>query len=181
MKTKDKKYLTWDELKYRLEHPTLWDKITTPFSRLSYMIEQAYWNAKYAIQRARHGYDSRDVFSFCDRFPERMVKILTEFKKYNVSVWQLYDDNEKYIRPLSDYEQDLVLNEMIQDFTYADETVLFDTRYYQFSKLCDIDDKYYKQHENEWEDKMDECEKDSQIYCTNGLKLLTKWYWQIWY
>lgn len=26
MKTKDKKYLTWDELKYRLEHPTLWEK-----------------------------------------------------------------------------------------------------------------------------------------------------------
>ena len=87
MKTKDKKYLTWDELKYRLEHPTLWDKITTPFSRLSYMIEQAYWNAKYAIQRARHGYDSRDVFSFCDRFPERMAKILNEFKKYNV--WRM--------------------------------------------------------------------------------------------
>lgn len=172
---------TLDDMFYRLEHPSLWDRLTTPFSRFSYKIEQAYWNAKYAIQRVKQGYDSRDIFAFCDKFPERMAKILIEFKRYNVGVWQLFDDNNKHVRALSDYEQDLVLNEMIQDFTYADETILFNTRYSQFSKLCDENDKYYEQHRSECEDKMNECEKDAQQYCINGLKLLTKWYWQIWY
>ena len=46
-------------------------------------IVDAFYQVKYAYQRAFRGYDDREVFSIDHFFVERQLKILKEFKKYN--------------------------------------------------------------------------------------------------
>lgn len=61
----------------------LLDKITWPFYRLRRILKDAKWSIKYAFERVKDGYDSRDVFSLDYNFIWRYENILKDFRKYN--------------------------------------------------------------------------------------------------
>lgn len=45
------------------------------------------WQLRYAFQRFWRGYDDVDVFALYDRFNERMVATLKDFRKSNDGLW----------------------------------------------------------------------------------------------
>lgn len=63
---------------------TKWDSfVSLIWYRPKTKIIDAFYQVKYAFQRAFRGYDDREVFSADHFFVERQLKILKEFKKYN--------------------------------------------------------------------------------------------------
>ena len=63
---------------------TKWDSfVSLIWYRPKRKIIDAFYQVKYAFQRAFRGYDDREIFSADHFFVERQLKILKEFKKYN--------------------------------------------------------------------------------------------------
>ena len=62
---------------------TFWDKLTLPFYRCRRVLKDLFYACRYAFERVKDGYDSRDVFSLDYSFLLRYEKILKDFRKYN--------------------------------------------------------------------------------------------------
>lgn len=89
----------------------LWDKITLPFYRLRRVLKDVKWSIKYAFERIKDGYDSREVFSLDYNFIWRYKKILKDFRKYNNGI--PYGLQEK--------EWNEILDKMLYHLQYMDE------------------------------------------------------------
>lgn len=95
---------------------TFWDKITSPFYKLRRLLKDIKYKIKYAFERIKDGYDSRDVFSLDYNFIWRFEKLLKEFRKYNNGV--PYE--------MSEEEWNKILDEMIYHLHYMDENNIED-------------------------------------------------------
>ena len=95
---------------------TLWDKITLPFYRCRRLFKGWFYECKYAFERVKDGYDSRDVFSLDYRFLTKYEKILKDFRKYNNGV----------PHGLKEDEWNKILDEMIYHLHYMDENNIED-------------------------------------------------------
>ena len=72
------------------------------------------WELKYAIQRFWRGYDDVDVFALYDRFNERMIATLKDFRKSNNGLWT--DGKNE----LTEEETNKAIEKMIRHFERAD-------------------------------------------------------------
>lgn len=72
------------------------------------------WELKYAFQRAWRGYDDVDVFALYDRFNERMIATLKDFRKSNNGLW--VDGKIQ----LTEEETNKAIEKMISHFEKAD-------------------------------------------------------------
>lgn len=94
----------------------LWDKITLPFYKLRRVLKDVKWAIKYAFERIKDGYDSREVFSLDYHFIWRYEKILKDFRKYNNGVPYGLQENE----------WNEILDKMIYHLHYMDENIIED-------------------------------------------------------
>ena len=90
---------------------TLWDRITIPFCRLKYKVQNVFHNVRYGFQRMFKGYDNIDVFDTFYEFSKRYHKILIEIR------------NKKCSHPynMTEEEWDEILGKMISHLYYMDE------------------------------------------------------------
>lgn len=72
------------------------------------------WELKYAFQRFWRGYDDVDVFALYDRFNERMIATLKDFRKSNNGLW--VDGKIQ----LTEGETNKAIEKMISHFEKAD-------------------------------------------------------------
>lgn len=110
----DVEYLVFEHNgKLGLNEPefTLWDKITIPFYRAKHKVKRMYWEVRYGFQRMFKGYDNVDTFEIFDRFIERYIKIITEFRNNHCG----------YPYNLTEEEWDNVLDEMLYHLHYMKE------------------------------------------------------------
>lgn len=89
----------------------IWDVITTPYYRIKWKIDRAYWNCRYGFERMFKGYDSVDVFDTFSKFIERYTKILTEYRKTHVG----------YVGTMTNEEWEAIIDEMLYHLKYMDE------------------------------------------------------------
>ena len=59
-------------------------------------LREIFWQLRYAWKRAWKGYDDVDVFAISDRFRDRMILTLTEFKENNYCLFWVPQDSEYY-------------------------------------------------------------------------------------
>jgi hypothetical protein len=90
---------------------TFWDKLTWPFYRCKRVLKDWFYACKYAFERVKDGYDSRDVFSLDYSFLLRYEKILKDFRKYN----------NGHPCHMTEEEWDKILDEMIYHLHYMYE------------------------------------------------------------
>lgn len=55
---------------------------------------------KYALQRAWKGYADVDVFATCETFRDRLIDVLTEYKKNRHLDWSVVPEHEAYFNRL---------------------------------------------------------------------------------
>lgn len=137
--------------------------------KFRYRIRELCFEIKYGMQRFLRGYDSRDVFCFCGTFPEIMISILKEFRIRNDAVFNGKDENgDNTGIPLSKTETDNVIDEIIFHLNLMDEDKCANEIFRKEMYGLELDDmkKVYEAidtHKNE------------------AFRLLTKWYWDLWY
>lgn len=90
---------------------TLWDKITWPFYKYRRLIKDWFYKCKWAFERVKDGYDSRDVHSLDYFFVLKYEKILKDFRKYNQGI--------PY--GLTEHEWNKIIDELIYHIHYMDE------------------------------------------------------------
>lgn len=89
----------------------LWDTITLPYWRVKNWIEDVYWNVRYGFQRMFKGYDDVDTFETFDKFIERYIKILTEYRKNHVG----------HVGTMTNEEWESIIDEMLYHLHYMNE------------------------------------------------------------
>lgn len=99
------------EKTFRDKLSDFWDNITLPFRKLSWKIDEIFWEIRYGFERMFKGYDSVDCFETFAKFTERYSKILTEYKK----------NHHGYPCNMSAKEWDDIVDEMIYHLYYMDE------------------------------------------------------------
>lgn len=99
------------KLKEESKLEKFWDIITTPYYKVKYIIDKAYWSCRHGFQRMFKGYDSVDTFETFAKFVERYEKILIELRNHH---WGHPGD-------LTEDEWNNILDEMIYHLHYMDE------------------------------------------------------------
>ena len=137
--------------------------------RFLYKLKQLIWELRYAWRRAWEGFDDQDIFNLNDQFIDRMIVLLTEYNKHNLSLFVDPESPEGELKYFTEEETRQVVAKMIWYFENCKEEVVGERLYGE--DWMDIKDiKVY------------ESIHDEMIRCKNmAFKMLSDYFYQLWY
>ena len=137
--------------------------------RFRYKLRQLRWELRYAGRRAWEGFDDVDIFNLDDQFIDRMIVLLTEYNKHNVSLFVNPESPKGELKYFTEEETRQVVANMIWYFENCKEEVVGERLYGEdWMDLKDV--------------KVYESIHDEMIRCKNmAFKMLSDYFYQLWY
>ena len=137
--------------------------------KFSYKLKQLRWELRYAWRRAWEGFDDQDIFNLDDQFIDRMIVLLTEYKKHNISLFVDPKSSKGELICFTEEETNEIIEEMIWYFENCKEEVVS-------KRLCGDNWMNIK------DAKVYESIYDEMIRCKNkAFKMLSDYFYQLWY
>ena len=139
---------------------------------LKFRIKEYVWDIRYAWQRAWHGYDNIDIFDLGFVILRKMPILLSEFKRYNDSLFHDLDSHSD----LSEEETNAIIDRMIFLFENSYDVDVCYKRLFDVNSHEDV----LSDHE-EWHERYKAaCIERNKCY-EEALELFKKWGYQLWY
>lgn len=136
--------------------------------RFLYKLKQLRWELRYAWLRAWKGFDDQDIFNLDDQFIDRMIVLLTEYNKHNVSLFVDPESPKGELKYFTEEETRQVVEQMIWYFENCKEEVVGERLYGENWMVKDV--------------KVDESIYDEMLRCKNiAFKMLSDYFYQLWY
>ena len=133
--------------------------------RFRYKLRQLRWELRYAWRRAWKGFDDQDIFSLYDQFIDRMIVLLTEYNKHNVSLFVDPESPKGELNYFTEEETRQVVEKMIWYFENCKEEVVGERLYGEDWMVKDVKSIY-----------------DEMLRCKNiAFKMLSDYFYQLWY
>lgn len=138
-----------------------------------------YYRFKYSLQRALKGYSDNEVIDVWSSISDRMVLVLTEFRKYNIGTPRIpFDEVKEFFPHSEEYEECDGVDYITLDLWHE----MIDHMIYYFSNeedwrtlspYVDVDD------EARWRSYLDNVDLDFER-ADKGEKFWTKYRWSLW-
>ena len=133
--------------------------------KFSYKLKQLRWELRYAWRRAWEGFDDQDIFNLFDQFIDRMIVLLTEYNKHNVSLFVDPESPKGELNYFTEEETRQVVEKMIWYFENCKEEVVGERLYGEDWMVKDVKSIY-----------------DEMLRCKNiAFKMLSDYFYQLWY
>lgn len=133
--------------------------------RFLYKLKQLRWELRYAWRRAWKGFDDQDIFNLYDHFIDRMIVLLTEYNKHNVSLFVDPESPKGELNYFTEEETRQVVEKMIWYFENCKEEVVGERLYGEDWMVKDVKSIY-----------------DEMLRCKNiAFKMLSDYFYQLWY
>ena len=137
--------------------------------KFRYKLKQLRWELRYAWRRAWEGFDDQDIFNLDDQFIDRMIVLLTEYNKHNVSLFVDPESPKGELKYFTEEETRQVVEKMIWYFENCKEEVVGERLYGE--DWMDIKDV-----------KVYESVYAEMLRCKNiAFKMLSDYFYQLWY
>ena len=137
--------------------------------RFLYKLKQLGWELRYAWRRAWEGFDDQDIFNLDDQFIDRMIVLLTEYNKHNVSLFVDPESPKGELKYFTEEETRQVVEKMIWYLENCKEEVVGERLYGE--DWMDIKDV-----------KVYESVYGEMLRCKNiAFKMLSDYFYQLWY
>lgn len=137
--------------------------------KFRYKLRQLRWEFRYAWRRAWEGFDDVDIFNLDDQFIDRMIVLLTEYNKHNISLFVDPESPKGELKYFTEEETCRVVEKMIWYFENCKEEVVGE-RLYGENWMDLRDTKVY------------EAIHDEMVRCKNmAFKMLSDYFYQLWY
>jgi hypothetical protein len=136
--------------------------------RFLYKLKQLRWELRYAWRRAWKGFDDQDIFNLNDQFIDRMIVLLTEYNKHNISLFVDPKSPKGELKYFTEEETRQVVEQMIWYFENCKQEVVGERLYGEdwFTKDVKVDESIY----------------DEMLRCKNiAFKMLSDYFYQLWY
>lgn len=136
--------------------------------KFSYKLKQLRWELRYAWRRAWKGFDDQDIFNLNDQFIDRMIVLLTEYNKHNISLFVDPKSPKGELKYFTEEETRQVVEQMIWYFENCKQEVVGERLYGEdwFTKDVKVDESIY----------------DEMLRCKNiAFKMLSDYFYQLWY
>lgn len=136
--------------------------------KFSYKLKQLRWELRYAWRRAWKGFDDQDIFNLNDQFIDRMIVLLTEYNKHNISLFVDPKSPKGELKYFTEEETRQVVEQMIWYFENCKQEVVGERLYGEDCMVKDV--------------KVDESIYDEMLRCKNiAFKMLSDYFYQLWY
>lgn len=133
--------------------------------RFLYKLKQLRWELRYAWRRAWKGFDDQDIFNLNDQFIDRMIVLLTEYNKHNISLFVDPKSPKGELKYFTEEETRQVVEKMIWYFENCKEEVVGERLYGEDWMVKDVKSIY-----------------DEMLRCKNiAFKMLSDYFYQLWY
>ena len=137
--------------------------------KFSYKLTQLRWELRYAWRRAWEGFDDQDIFNLDDQFIDRMIVLLAEYNKHNVSLFVDPESPKGELKYFTEEETHEVIEKMIWYLENCKEEVV-GKRLYGDNWMDTKDIKVYEDIYNE------------MLRCKNkAFAMLCDYFYQLWY
>lgn len=133
--------------------------------KFSYKLKQLRWELRYAWRRAWKGFDDQDIFNLNDQFIDRMIVLLTEYNKHNISLFVDPKSPKGELKYFTEEETRQVVEQMIWYFENCKQEVVGERLYGEDWITKDVKSIY-----------------DEMLRCKNiAFKMLSDYFYQLWY
>lgn len=134
-----------------------------------YKLKQLRWELRYAWRRAWKGFDDQDIFNLNDQFIDRMIVLLTEYNKHNISLFVNPESPKGELNYFTEEETREVIEKMIWYLENCKEEVVGERLYGE--DWMDIKDV-----------NVNKSIYDDMLRCKNiAFKMLSDYFYQLWY